>query len=436
MDVEKNIQHTIQCIIKKREDLCMETKHSCRFDTCNPQSVHPHYTMDEIQHLKLVTYVYVCKYQCVHICNQKCTGNYTDDGCTCFISGCKKQQYSSFERKDGIVVTNDTMNSKRSINDMNEAHTQDNKYNRHAVYRHSIISTKKKPARFKRKRVKQGTTRTKKASNVDTYSMDEWIDIFRGHKKLGKCVFHFSFAESFVQNLTREQMMISTGELNAYDYLKQIPCMNPIHLDVVKEAENIMRKILPGIHRLRIEQKHIQAQQNKQYGKLSAYMQDCMRLRVLPEASRMITILQFDHEEYSQVLHLWPTWNQWICYLRYILHWWCQCERADAKTQSRWKCIDPKQHTLAVLYKMRETYVYKDTIDDQYPDVYQEHTLIPQDSFIKCQDYLVRLNRLTKYDFERQSNNIGCRILTDCIGNLLLTYPIHEITPMGIIMDQ
>jgi len=134
-------------------------------------------------------------------------------------------------------------------------------------------------------------------------------------------------------------------------------------------------------------------------------------------------LLDFSMEKYLCVLTNWPTWQDWCSYVLMVVHWWFICENTIINADDhKCKSLDYTQHTLSVLYMMRDGFKISESFD---PNI--EHFLIPMDYKLSGPDYLMRINRLTACGILRKAYKVGVDTLKGCIDQAMSNSSVKDL---------
>jgi hypothetical protein len=269
----------------------------------------------------------------------------------------------------------------------------------------------------------------------DHGSIVYWYDLFFMNRLIpsksgeGACfLFNMSRHQVFA-DITLEQYLVSTGQISVSNAIKASASIGSSkfqrdHVELIQVAEDIMRKILPGIHRLETEGDEIETAQLHRFSLCIRYIESCIQEGIIPCFPTALRLYYLDLEDVFGVLGCWVSWEQWLQYLTIIVQWWDLCKEViDLFPDTPNHTLDYTQHVLACIYCMENGMSYEKEING----ITISLPLIPVDENISMQDYVVRLNLLSRYGIEKPMFNNGLKTLRSCIALLTRCKSISEL---------
>jgi hypothetical protein len=236
---------------------------------------------------------------------------------------------------------------------------------------------------------------------------------------------------SMFKSITTEMFLISTGNLSVYEYLVRKNMEQPTkipkdYMNLIQISEDIMRRILPGVHRLRTEGEYLETAQKYKFSVCLDYIKG-RKVPCFMDLVRFTQIQLDSGSNSSSILTRFPTWDDWMRYLTIIVTWWDLCKFALEKSKDKLRNItlDATQHVLALLYTLETGYDHTATLP---AGIQISYPIIPIDPYISIPDYIIRINCLGHYDIEK-SYTEGLKVLKTCINELTTIVPIHELSP-------
>lgn len=430
------IKKTIAIIRSLRKDIKMGHAHECLADYCNPQNILTFFLASQCSG-KFNTEVHVCQYGQVHICNHACpTKTTSSETVVCPITNREKANFSTFSADStGIISHEEKMHSsKRRLRSIQEEHQrQDQLYNEPSEVVHTKGYKKIRQMADRANRTIKKVAHRKKPKSIKkvTFSSKQKYDTLE--RWLKYCTFKSKFGHGYLISpgtstlladmMDDEKLKISVGDLRVYNALKDIEDIPKTYLDLIKVAEDVLEKTLPGLFRCAIDETFIETLLKYKYSIGHKYLCECKEKKILPNAIELADMLEFSMEKYLCVLTNWCTWEDWCSYIMVILHWWFICQNTIMNSNDqRCKSLDYTQHALSVLYMMRDELKIAEPFDSRI-----EHPLIAKDYKLSIPDYLMRINRLTACGILRKAFGLGGRALKGCINQALETVPIKAL---------
>lgn len=199
------------------------------------------------------------------------------------------------------------------------------------------------------------------------------------------------------------------------------------YFDVIKIAEDILEKVLPGTYRIKMNFDRMKIVQEILYTRAVKYVDDCRNKKIIVNMFELMNKLNFD-KEWGKLHELtnWVTNDLWLYYLNIILNTYKifeHCGECEG-THSR-KCLDPENHIISVLYILKEGFEIK-TLDNGSVIT---TTLIPKDFYLNQPGVLLEPNKLSTFlkSGARRIHGKGKEILQDYLLSVS-----NKITPFEL----
>lgn len=449
----KTIRKMFTCLREKK----MEHLHSCSQSYCSPSNISMYLGHVEITKEQYDPTIWVCRYLQVHVCDHTCISkNLTNDGFyQCPITG---QRRPILVRSSYNIISGyndkpcDVYDSYNSIFTKYHyrLHTRiDVFYN--ASWRNELTTnnsrrdttTRHQQMRIRNKKYKDKNRKT------DRHVPDDLtiLQILRGLHPIATIdiiqVYLLSpYIEYMTKHMTKWQYLISTGKWSVKEYIIHAKGAIPSNdistiigvarhtskidknvLNVISSAENTLRKILPGIYRVRVHFFEIQTIQSKLY---DDNIQTCYKNILNKEVNNSFHMsmgLIFDSCWKNRPnLIAWPTKKQWIYYVKVIWNFWQVCIHSG-DSQHKLKSLDPHEHSLGVISVLFSGYSIKQVINGN------EHTdiVVPKDIYLNTYGILLPYNKLSTFSLGRREQKKGEYMVKRCLRNACTRMSVHAL---------
>ena len=238
------------------------------------------------------------------------------------------------------------------------------------------------------------------ATKTETVTKVEATD-FAGHANPAKREYDSSCLNCYMTCPRRYKYryidMLEKTESNAVPYrigkLSKSGLFNPTYMDIIRKAEWVLEKILPGIHRFKEDYFRIQSIQSKLHTKVIKHIDKCTIQKNIVNSFHLYRILDFDKNWNNRhELSNWVTEEKWVYYLNVILNSYIFCEFCGNTEQKR-KCLGPVQHALGVLYTLKSGY----SIVREIGGIEIEFKIIPEDVYLNQYGVILEENKLSTY---------------------------------------
>jgi len=473
---------TVNQILSYTNLFSQYARHDCHFKKCNPQNI-VRFIKDRerIHEAKFDTDVFVCRFRKVHICDNSCLSAITDsDG--------RKKCIISFKTKDHFVASL-ILNKKDERTHQNATMLQDEtEYDNHRhihkirefsrkidEYYNWIINNDDGRSEQDMRRFEDGSfdssqqfweptgsyirhrsrnLNTKQLYNlptdfevIDICLKRKWINTYerKGEKILinlesialwNEVTYMLQDTKKIAQtSLYNNRGWFSSGYGNG-GVLNTRKTTGPVNLNVMTAWENLIRRILPGIHRIRCNFFEIQSIQTKLYSNGMHYLNNCTREKKLANNWKLFSLVNFDIEwEKHNIrirLDMWPKIHEYGRYLTLgrkmfnRLHSFVSKLREDQAKKNKRKTtpndptpsprvmfVDPMTFILGFMYLLKEGYKYKGT------------TVIPVDKYLNKNGVLLDKKDLSKYvnPKSRNAHKVGLSRIKEILDKLMKIVP-------------
>jgi len=405
--IEKILEH-----LKTQGLLRRPISHKCSSKYCRPHNISNFLSLAQANHFSFDTLIYVCIYQQIHVCvnNSQCIYSYPDNkgGIFCPISGKTNYRLISdilIQNKNLDVskklasvpqdeLVSDRHSSRKKMH--NFSYSLDKYYNDlfypellqeenefcGGVLNNTIDTKfiKKREKKIPRRELKRGDQIPSNKELLDILSL---VKPMCGFNFIMNCkVYLRSYKlHMFIKHkLTSLDYLISTGKLRLTSIINDIIKRERVmgsqnlkksksfytYLDVLTTAEGILRKILPGIYRIKQNYFLIETFQRKLYTCAISYIEKCMRDNVVVNEFHLLNMLNFDDEWGDRhVLDDWVSFDKWVYFMRIILRSYIFCENCGISRQKK-KSLGPIKHVLGVMYTLQQGYTKKIRMNNGY----------------------------------------------------------------------
>jgi len=195
---------------------------------------------------------------------------------------------------------------------------------------------------------------------------------------------------------------MSIGGVRISKIIKAENGIKDTDISIIKSAEYVLEKVLPGMSRLKSNFNMIYAVQSRLYTKVVKYVDMCISKKLVVNRYNIVNMLDFD-SEWGEIHELgrWVTNKTWLYYMKIILNSYkfCQLCGQIQSTINR-KCIEPLNHALGVMYVLKDGFYRKASVNG----VDIRITVIPRDNYLNQSGVLLETNKLSNL---RKSHNNG-----------------------------
>lgn len=181
------------------------------------------------------------------------------------------------------------------------------------------------------------------------------------------------------------------------------------------KAFEIVKKLTPGLERLKMEVEDIINICKLKYKTLKSKLTECHQSNIIPNMAELREYAFFDPRSYELVLDRHMTDEEVENIVDAMYFYWNLCKQSPYIKVNGKQCLNVERHCIAVLYDMEHGFQINGH------DVIAAHPKFAEKGF------LVLGEHMNKYTFSRPDRSNGTHILHQCIISLSHIGPLHQL---------